>query len=191
MFCFCAVVFSHKTMCVCVAERKGVSCPAIRNNPKPFLFCVFFFFSKYAIKTNKKKKPPKKVLKFFPSFIEYRSLCDSVPVCKNWLGNVTRILNRLKKQSVTVKLPQPVEQEPCETSGTKPETGFGSSQRVPWMLSSAARSWEGQRPVFVASLPRVLLPAPSTPLRYTPSLASPPRVPPFSPPFDSDRVSFW
>lgn len=31
------------------------------------------------------------------------------------------------------------------------------------MLSSPARSWEGQRPVFVASLPRVLQPAPSTP----------------------------
>lgn len=85
--------------------------------------------------------------------------------------------------------------------GTRPETGFGSWQRVRRTLPSSARCsaghcWEGQRPVFVSSLPRVLLLAPLYPLRYTPSLSLPPRVPPFLPlstlivfPSDKDLIT--
>lgn len=64
------------------------------------------------------------------------------------------------------------------------------------MLPSAAHCgaghcWEGQRPVFVSSLPRALLFAPFTPFAiYTfPLLAS--LSPPSLPPSDSDHVSLW
>lgn len=52
---------------------------------------------------------------------------------------------------------------------------------------------EGQRPVFVSSLPHTLLLAPVTPSRYVPfpSLSLPPTVSPFLHPLDSDHVSLW
>lgn len=77
---------------------------------------------------------------------------------------------RLKKQTATGKV---------ETAGTcwsragqnfrtRPETGLISLQRARWRFPSSAccsvgHCWEGQRPVFVSSLPRVLLLARATP----------------------------
>ncbi len=104
---------------------------------------------------------------------------------------------RLKKQTATAEL------ETAATCWTRAgrnfrirlETGFGFLWRVRRMLLSAARGssghcWEGQRPVFVSSLPRALLLAPST-LRDIHLLS--PCLPesPLSPPLDSDRVPLW
>lgn len=100
-----------------------------------------------------------------------------------WLTTKLTLKNNkaFKKQTAVAKLETAAT---CWTGAgwnyrSRPETGFGCLQRVPWRLARAARCsaghcWEGQRPVFVSSpapRPAALPPLPHA--IYTFSLLAP------------------